>query len=70
MNRKNILKSYYPHLLKWKSGKHFPLLKFAGIAVVTLIIFTAYSYRPNPISIGKKEIKQSGIKDYFSPASF
>lgn len=70
MNRKNILKSYYPHLLKWKSGKHFPLLKFAGIAVATLIIFTAYSYRPNPISIGKKEIKQSGIKDYFSSVTY
>lgn len=53
---------------KFAAGKHFPLLKFVGIMLITMITLTIYSYRSEPIKILKTKIKQSDIKDFLTPS--
>ncbi|MGD0712163.1 MAG: hypothetical protein ABR968_13400, partial [Bacteroidales bacterium] len=50
------------------SGLISPLARFACVLVVSLILFSFYSYRAQPYKILRLEIKQSGIKDFIAPA--
>ena len=57
-------------LKKNVSGIISPLARFACVLVVSLILFSFYSYRAQPFKILKVEIKQSGIKEFIAPADF
>ena len=67
-NRKSWLKETYLSFYKLRSDKYFPLLKFAGIIIILMIVLTIYSYKQEPIKILKTEIKQSEIHEFFSPS--
>jgi hypothetical protein len=67
-NRKSSLKIFFRIFKKFASEKHFPLLKFVGIMITTMIFLTIYSYKSEPIKIFKTEIKQSAIKEFFTPS--
>ncbi len=68
MNRKIWMKKIKKIFKKSATGKHFPLLKFVGIMLITMVALTIYSYRSEPIQILKTEIKQSEIQDFFTPS--
>lgn len=61
---KKIIKSYK----KFATGAYFPLLRIFSILLITLLILTVYSYSPLPFKIRNTEIKQSGIKEFWSPS--
>jgi hypothetical protein len=69
-NWKHWLEIIRNALKKFASGKHFPLMKFVGILFVTMIIFSIYSYRSEPVKVFKTEIKQSDVREFFAPSEF
>jgi hypothetical protein len=50
------------------AGHISPLIKFAGILAISLIILYFYSNKITPLKIFNIEIKQSGIRDFSEPS--
>jgi hypothetical protein len=65
--RKSLLERTFIIFKKITSEKHFPLLKFVGIMIVTMTFLSIYSYRSEPVKIFNAEIRQSAIRDFFAP---
>jgi hypothetical protein len=71
MRNGRILLNRFIHSLKTNvSDKISPLARFAILLVVSLILFSFYSYRAQPFKVLKTEIKQSGVKEFIAPADF
>lgn len=53
---------------KFFTKEHFPLGKLSSSLLTIVTILAFYSYRSSPFKIFNTEIKQSGIKEFFTPA--
>ena len=51
-----------------KTERYIPLFKFFLILLLVFIVFGFYSYMPGPLKICHFELKQSGIKEFYSPS--
>ncbi|MFH0866108.1 MAG: SGNH/GDSL hydrolase family protein [Bacteroidota bacterium] len=68
MSLKIILMPAYSFLKKKFKRKSSPLLRLILLLMLSLIIFTIYSYSDGPVKVLDYEIKQAGIKEFFSPS--
>lgn len=67
MSPKKILMLLNSFLKKNFKRKTSPFLRFIILFLISLIIITLYSYSDCPVKVFNYEIKQAGIKDFFSP---
>jgi hypothetical protein len=63
----SFIKIFIVSFKKNASNIFTPLNRFAGLLLVSLVLFSLYSYKTQPLKIFKIEIKQAGIKEFISP---
>ncbi|HNW97391.1 MAG TPA: SGNH/GDSL hydrolase family protein [Bacteroidales bacterium] len=68
MKLKNYAKQIFIFLKKISKRNRSPFGQIFSLLIILIFVFTIYSFTEKPIKIGKFEIKQNGIKEFFSPS--
>lgn len=64
---KNNLKIFFSFIKINDTGRFIPLIKFSLMLFFVFILFGIYSYIPSSLKVYDFELKQSGIKEFYSP---